>query len=71
MFERYGMTVEDAVVGLSRSLGKVVLMEWFGWFWLWGTALATVVSYDERHSVLWSAIAGALSWLYIIGRAVI
>lgn len=31
-----------------------------------GCALATVISYNENHSILWAILHGILSWIYIV-----
>jgi hypothetical protein len=31
-----------------------------------GSALATAISYDNNHSVVWAIIDGILSWIYVI-----
>jgi ABC-type Fe3+-siderophore transport system permease subunit len=31
-----------------------------------GTALAMAISFNVNNSVLWAAIHGALSWIYVI-----
>ncbi len=34
-----------------------------------GSALAVVMSFQLNHSILWAALHGVLSWLYVIYRA--
>jgi hypothetical protein len=31
-----------------------------------GTALSMAISFNVNHSVLWAAIHGLLSWIYVI-----
>jgi uncharacterized membrane protein YjjB (DUF3815 family) len=31
-----------------------------------GTALAMAISFNVNHSVLWAALHGACSWLYVL-----
>ena len=35
-----------------------------------GNALAVVISYTHWHSILWAAIHGLFSWVYVIYYAI-
>ena len=37
--------------------------------WIFGSALAMVISYERSASILWAILHGALSWFYIFFRA--
>lgn len=37
--------------------------------WIFGSALAMIISYERSTSILWAILHGALSWFYIIFRA--
>jgi len=37
-----------------------------GHFWMFGSALAMVLSYAHNSSILWAIVHGILSWLYIL-----
>jgi hypothetical protein len=38
-------------------------------FWVFGSALAMILSYERSASILWAIGHGALSWFYIAFRA--
>ena len=40
-------------------------------FWVFGSALAMILSYTQNSSILWAIIHGILSWFYIIYRIII
>ena len=40
-------------------------------FWVFGSALAIVLSYTQNSSILWAIIHGIISWFYVIYRAII
>ncbi len=40
-----------------------------GHFWVFGSALAMILSYERSASILWAILHGALSWFYILFRA--
>jgi len=42
-----------------------------GHFWIFGSALAMILSYAQNSSILWAILHGILSWLYILYRAMI
>ena len=37
-------------------------------FWVFGSALAMILSYTQNSSILWAVLHGILSWFYIIYR---
>jgi hypothetical protein len=39
-------------------------------FWIFGSALAMVISYERSASILWAILHGILSWFYILFRAI-
>jgi|TARA_Y100000034_G_C6694865_1_gene306135 hypothetical protein len=41
-----------------------------GHFWIFGSALAMVLSFTKNASILWAILHGVLSWFYILFRAV-
>ena len=40
-----------------------------GGFWVFGSALAMILSYAKNVSILWAILHGVLSWFYILFRA--
>jgi len=42
-----------------------------GGFWVFGSALAIVLSYTQNSSILWAILHGIISWIYVIYRAVL
>lgn len=40
-----------------------------GHFWIFGSALAMVMSYERSASILWAILHGFLSWFYILFRS--
>jgi len=37
-------------------------------FWVFGSALAMILSYTRSESILWAILHGILSWFYILFR---
>jgi len=42
-----------------------------GGCWVFGSALAIVLSYTQNSSIFWAIIHGILSWLYVIYRVIV
>ena len=40
-----------------------------GHFWIFGSALAMILSYERSASILWAILHGVFSWFYILFRA--
>jgi hypothetical protein len=40
-----------------------------GGFWVFGSALAMILSYERSASILYAILHGILSWIYIAFRA--
>jgi len=40
-----------------------------GHFWVFGSALAMILSYERSASILYAILHGVLSWFYILFRA--
>lgn len=40
-----------------------------GHFWMFGSALAMVLSYERSGAILWAILHGVLSWFYVLFRA--
>ncbi|MFH1522043.1 MAG: hypothetical protein ABIF18_03720 [archaeon] len=40
-----------------------------GHFWIFGSALAMILSYERSASILYAILHGILSWFYILFRA--
>ncbi len=38
-------------------------------FWIFGSALAMILSYERSASILWAILHGIISWFYVIYRA--
>jgi hypothetical protein len=38
-------------------------------FWVFGSALAMILSYERSASILWAILHGVFSWFYILFRA--
>jgi len=38
-------------------------------FWIFGSALAMILSYERSSSILYAILHGILSWFYILFRA--
>jgi hypothetical protein len=38
-------------------------------FWIFGSALAMIISYERSASILWTILHGILSWFYVAFRA--
>ena len=41
-----------------------------GHFWIFGSALAMILSYERSSSILWAILHGIFSWFYIIYRVI-
>ena len=39
-----------------------------GHFWIFGSALAMILSYERSASILWAILHGIFSWFYILFR---
>ena len=39
-----------------------------GGFWVFGSALAMILSYTRSESILWAILHGVLSWFYVLFR---
>jgi hypothetical protein len=39
--------------------------------WVFGSALAIVLSYTQNSSILWAIIHGIISWFYVIYRIIL
>jgi hypothetical protein len=42
-----------------------------GGFWVFGSALAMVISYTQNSSIWWALLHGVLSWIYVIYKIVL
>ena len=42
-----------------------------GGCWIFGSALAMILSYAQNSSILWAIIHGIISWFYVIYRIII
>ena len=40
-----------------------------GHFWIFGSALAMILSYERGASILWTVLHGIFSWFYVLFRA--
>ena len=40
-----------------------------GGFWVFGSALAMILSYERGASIIYAILHGALSWIYVLFRA--
>jgi len=40
-----------------------------GGFWVFGSALAMILSYSRNEAILWAILHGVLSWFYVLFRA--
>ena len=40
-----------------------------GGCWVFGSALAMILSYERSASILWAILHGVLSWFYVLFRA--
>jgi len=38
-------------------------------FWVFGSALAMILSYSRSEAILWAILHGVLSWFYVLFRA--
>jgi len=38
-------------------------------FWVFGSALAMILSYERSTSILWAILHGIFSWFYILFRS--
>ena len=39
-------------------------------FWVFGSALAMILSYAQNSSILWAILHGIISWIYVIYRII-
>lgn len=42
-----------------------------GGFWLFGSALAIVLSYVKNASIGWAVLHGIISWIYVVYRLIV
>jgi len=54
----------------SRGKSKTIYYEHSSHFWVFGSALAMILSYERSSSILYAILHGILSWFYIIFRAI-
>ena len=40
-----------------------------GGFWIFGSALAMILSYERSSSILWAILHGVFSWFYVLYRS--
>lgn len=40
-------------------------------FWVFGSALAMILSYAQNSSILWAILHGIISWIYVIYRIIV
>jgi len=40
-------------------------------FWVFGSALAMILSYTQNSSILWAFLHGIISWFYVIYRIIL
>ena len=40
-------------------------------FWVFGSALAMILSYTQNTSILWAILHGIVSWFYVIYRVIL
>ena len=40
-------------------------------FWVFGSALAMILSYTQNTSIFWAIVHGILSWFYVIYRIIV
>ena len=65
----------DAEIDIKiKNIDKIVKAEKMRYhhsshFWVFGSALAMILSYERSASILWAILHGALSWFYILFRA--
>jgi len=55
-----------------RNLDKVnrkCYIHHSGHFWIFGSALSMILSYERSASILYAILHGVLSWFYILFRA--
>jgi len=38
-------------------------------FWIFGSALAMILSYTQNSSIIYAILHGAISWIYVLFRA--
>jgi len=54
----------------SRSKGKIIYHKHSSHFWIFGSALAMILSYERSASILYAILHGILSWFYILFRTI-
>lgn len=53
-----------------RNIDKIKANSYHGGhFWIFGSALAMILSYERSASILYAILHGVLSWFYILFRA--
>jgi len=40
-------------------------------FWVFGSALAMILSYAQNSSILWAILHGIISWFYVLYRVIL
>ncbi len=70
--------VNNLEKAIKAGMGKQKKKKWCGGgscgcggCWVFGSALAIVLSYTQNSSILWAIIHGILSWFYVIYRIII
>ncbi len=63
--------LDKAIKAGMRKHNKQKLKCDGGGFWLFGSALAMILSYTQNSSILWAIIHGIVSWIYVIYRMII
>jgi|APSaa5957512535_1039671.scaffolds.fasta_scaffold577920_1 hypothetical protein len=50
---------------------KTKLKHGGGGFWMFGSALAMIISYSQNTSIGWAILHGIFSWIYVIYHAIV
>ena len=61
----------DKIIKADKKNKKYCKTKSCGHFWIFGSALAMILSYTQNSSILWAILHGIFSWFYVLYRAMI
>jgi len=69
---------KDASINIEfKNVDKIIkaeknrkIQKGTGHFWIFGSALAMILSYERSASIAWAILHGIFSWFYILYRLI-
>lgn len=54
---------------VAKASSKIQCNKGCSHFWVFGSALAMILSYERSSSILWAILHGIMSWIYVLYRS--